>query len=86
MNYVVAPLSFARRSIYPVETLPINAFWHIVLVGLSTAWFVTRALKVEQLLHNASREHEPEWVALEFLFHFAPANQAQCMGLTPMSG
>src|SRR5690349_9265763 len=45
MNYVVAPLSLARRSIYPVETLPINAFWHIVLVGLPTAWFVTRALK-----------------------------------------
>jgi hypothetical protein len=45
MNYVVAPLSLARRSIYAVETLPINAFWHIVLVGLSSAWFVTRALK-----------------------------------------
>ena len=45
MNYVVAPLSRAGRSIYPVETLPINAFWHIVLVGLATAWFVTRALK-----------------------------------------
>ena len=45
MNYVVAPLSRAGRSIYPVETLPINAFWHIVLVGLTSAWFVTRALK-----------------------------------------
>jgi hypothetical protein len=45
MNYVVAPLSLARRSIYPVATLPINAFWHIVLVGLPSAWFVTRALK-----------------------------------------
>ena len=45
MNYVVAPLSLARRSIYPVESLPINAFWHIVLVGLTSAWFVTRALK-----------------------------------------
>jgi hypothetical protein len=45
MNYVVAPLSRAGRSIYPVETLPINAFWHILLVGLTTAWFVTRALK-----------------------------------------
>jgi hypothetical protein len=45
MNYVVAPLSLARRPIYPVETLPINAFWHIVLVGLASAWFVTRALK-----------------------------------------
>ena len=45
MNYVVAPLSLAGRSIYPVETLPINAFWHILLVGLTSAWFVTRALK-----------------------------------------
>jgi len=45
MNYVVAPLSRAGRPIYPVETLPINAFWHIVLVGLASAWFVTRALK-----------------------------------------
>jgi len=45
MNYVVAPLSLAGRSIYPVETLPVNAFWHIVLVGLASAWFVTRALK-----------------------------------------
>jgi len=45
MNYVVAPLSRAGRSIYPVETLPINAFLHIVLVGLASAWFVTRALK-----------------------------------------
>jgi hypothetical protein len=45
MNYVVAPLSLAGRPIYPVESLPITAFWHIVLVGLATAWFVTRALK-----------------------------------------
>jgi len=45
MNYVVAPLSLARRTIYPVETLPVNAFWHIVLVGLTSAWFVTRALR-----------------------------------------
>ena len=45
MNYVVAPLSLARRSIYPVETLPVNAFWHVVLVGLTSAWFVTRALR-----------------------------------------
>ena len=45
MNYVVAPLSRAGRPIYPVETLPINALWHILLVGLASAWFVTRALK-----------------------------------------
>ena len=45
MNYVVAPLSRAGRPIYPAETLPINALWHIVLVGLTSAWFVTRALR-----------------------------------------
>jgi hypothetical protein len=45
MNYVVAPLSLAGRSIYPVESLPLTAFWHIVLVGLTTSWFVTRGLK-----------------------------------------
>lgn len=45
MNYVVAPLSLAGRSIYPVHTLHVQAFWHIVLVGLTTAWFVTRALQ-----------------------------------------
>ena len=45
MNYVVAPLSFAGRPIYKPEILPITAFWHIVLVGLTSAWFVTRALK-----------------------------------------
>jgi hypothetical protein len=45
MNYVVVPLSRAGRSIYPVETLPIHGVGHIVLVGLASAWFVTRALK-----------------------------------------
>ena len=45
MNYVVAPLSFAGRPIYKPEILPMTAFWHVVLVGLTSAWFVTRALK-----------------------------------------
>jgi len=45
MNYVVAPLSFAGRSTSPPETLPMNAFWHVVLVGLASSWFVTRALR-----------------------------------------
>jgi len=50
MNYVVAPLSFAGRSICPVDALPMTAFWHIVLVGLTSAWFVTRALKASRTL------------------------------------
>ena len=45
MNYVIVPLSAIGRSIYPPEILHIQAFWHIVLVGLPTAFFVTRALK-----------------------------------------
>jgi hypothetical protein len=45
MNYVIVPLSAIGRSVYPPEILHIQAFWHIVLVGLPTAFFVTRALK-----------------------------------------
>src|SRR5262245_25539949 len=45
MNYVILPLSAIGRGIYPLETLHISAFWHIVLVGLPTAFFVSRALK-----------------------------------------
>jgi hypothetical protein len=46
MNYVILPLSAIGRGIYPLEKLHIHAFWHIVLVGLPTAFFVSRALKV----------------------------------------
>jgi hypothetical protein len=45
MNYVILPMSAIGVSIYKPETLPLNAFWHILLVGLPTAWFVTRALR-----------------------------------------
>jgi len=45
MNYVILPLSAIGRSIYPLEQLHVHAFWHIVLVGLPTAFFVSRALK-----------------------------------------
>ena len=45
MNYVILPLSQIGRSIYPLEQLHIHAFWHIVLVGLVSAYFVTRAVK-----------------------------------------
>jgi hypothetical protein len=45
MNYLVLPLSGIGRSIYPLQDLHVHAFWHIVLVGLPTAFFVARALK-----------------------------------------
>lgn len=45
MNYVILPLSAIGRGIYPLEKLHVHAFWHIVLVGLPTAFFVSRALK-----------------------------------------
>jgi hypothetical protein len=44
MNYVILPLSAIGRNIYPLDQLHIHAFWHIVLVGLPTAFFVSRAL------------------------------------------
>jgi hypothetical protein len=49
MNYVILPLSQIGRGIYPLETLHISAFWHIVLVGLPTGFFVARALKQAEL-------------------------------------
>jgi hypothetical protein len=45
MNYVILPLSQIGRGIYPLEKLHIHAFWHIVLVGLPTGFFVSRALR-----------------------------------------
>jgi hypothetical protein len=45
MNYIILPLSAIGRGIYPLNQLHIHAFWHIVLVGLPTGFFVSRALK-----------------------------------------
>ncbi len=45
MNYVILPLSAIGRGIYPLETIHVTAFWHTVLVGWPTAFFVSRALK-----------------------------------------
>jgi hypothetical protein len=45
MNYVILPLSAIGRGIYPVDQLHIHAFWHILLVGLPTAFFVAKALR-----------------------------------------
>lgn len=44
MNYVILPLSAIGRGIYPLDQLHVHAFWHIVLVGLPTAFFVSRVL------------------------------------------
>lgn len=44
MNYVILPLSAIGHGIYPLAQLHIHAFWHIVLVGLPTAFFVSRAV------------------------------------------
>jgi len=45
MNYVILPLSAIGHGIYPLDKLHIHAFWHIVLVGIPTGFFVSRALK-----------------------------------------
>lgn len=45
MNYVILPLSAIGRGIYPLETIYITAFTHMVVVGWPTAFFVSRALK-----------------------------------------
>jgi hypothetical protein len=44
MNYIVLPLSQIGRSIYPLNNMHVTAFWHIVLVGIPTAFFVSRGL------------------------------------------
>ena len=46
MNYVILPLSAIGQGIYPLEQLHVHAFWHVVLVGLPTGFFVARALKL----------------------------------------
>jgi hypothetical protein len=45
MNWVVCPLSLIGHPIYKWENMHVTAFWHIVLVGLPTAWFVSRGLR-----------------------------------------
>lgn len=45
MNYVILPLSAIGRGIYPLEKIHFHAFFHILLVGWPTAFFISRALK-----------------------------------------
>ena len=48
MNYVILPLSQIGQSIYPLSNIHVSAFWHIVLVGIPTAFFISRGLKRAQ--------------------------------------
>lgn len=48
MNYVILPLSQIGRSIYPLDNMHVTAFWHIVLVGIPTAFFISRGLRRAQ--------------------------------------
>ncbi|HEX2585838.1 MAG TPA: hypothetical protein VHL14_11950 [Steroidobacteraceae bacterium] len=45
MNYVILPLSAIGRGIYPFNKIYITVFFHILLVGWPTAFFISRALK-----------------------------------------
>jgi hypothetical protein len=45
MNYVILPLSAIGRPIYPLESFHSTIFFHILLVGWPTAFFVSRALR-----------------------------------------
>ena len=45
MNYIILPLSAIGRGIYALNQLHIHAFFHILLVGVPTGFFVSRALK-----------------------------------------
>jgi hypothetical protein len=45
MNYIILPLSQIGRSIYPLGNMHVTAFWHILLVGIPTAFFISRGLR-----------------------------------------
>jgi hypothetical protein len=52
MNYVIVPLSQIGIVLYPLNNLHVSAFWHIVLVGIPTAFFVSRALLRSQVVSS----------------------------------
>jgi hypothetical protein len=60
MNYVILPLSQIGRGIYPLEQLHIHAFWHILLVGVPTGFFVSRALRVCAASRTSKISSSPE--------------------------
>jgi hypothetical protein len=52
MNYVILPVSAIGRAIYPLQSIHVTAFFHILLVGWPTAFFVSRALKRTATAHT----------------------------------
>jgi hypothetical protein len=40
MNWIVLPLSQIGRPIYGWDDMHMHVFWHVVLVGWPTAWFL----------------------------------------------
>jgi hypothetical protein len=48
MNYVILPLSAIGRPIYPLEGLHTTFFFHSLLVGWPTTFFVCRAIKLTE--------------------------------------
>ena len=49
MNYIILPLSAIGRGIYPLETIHVSAFVHILVVGWPTAFFISRALRASSI-------------------------------------
>jgi hypothetical protein len=45
MNYVILPLSRIGRPVYPLANMHESIFWHIVLVGMTTSFFIARAFR-----------------------------------------
>lgn len=45
MNYIILPLSAIGRGIYPLDTIHVSAFVHILVVGWPTGFFISRALR-----------------------------------------
>src|SRR5688572_13703365 len=42
MNWIVLPLSQIGRPIYAWKDMHMHVFWHVLLVGWPTAWFLRR--------------------------------------------
>jgi hypothetical protein len=49
MNYIILPLSAIGRGIYPLDTIHVSAFVHILVVGWPTAFFISRALRANPI-------------------------------------
>jgi hypothetical protein len=55
MNYVILPLSAIGRPIYPLDGMHKTFFFHTLLVGWPTAFFVSRGLDQRLRLRSLSQ-------------------------------